>query len=44
MEETIMAEKLADMDVDDVKSVLKDWIIDYPEAAEELMVRLEEVI
>ena len=44
MEETIMAEKLADMDVDDIKSVLREWILNYPEAAEELMERLEEVI
>tara|TARA_R100000482_G_C5105737_1_gene137902 strand:+ start:180 stop:299 length:120 start_codon:yes stop_codon:yes gene_type:complete len=39
-----MAEKLADMDVDDIKSVLREWIQDHPEAAEELMEKLEEVI
>ena len=44
MQEIMIAEKLDDMDKEEIMSVFREWCMDHPEAADELMEKLEEVI
>lgn len=44
MQEIMIAEKLDDMNKDEIMDVFREWCMDHPEAAEELMEKLEDVI
>jgi len=40
----MIAEKLADMDKDEIMRVFREWCMDHPDAAAELMEKLEDFI
>ena len=44
MQEIMIAEKLVDMELDEIVGVFREWCMEHPEAAEELMEKLEDVI
>lgn len=44
MQEIMIAEKLADMDKDEIMDVFREWCMDHPDAAAELMEKLEDII
>ena len=44
MQEIMIAEKLVDMEMDQIMIVFREWCMEHPDAAEELMEKLEEVI
>ena len=44
MQEIMIAEKLDDMNKDEIMDVFREWCMEHPEAAEELMEKLEDVI
>lgn len=44
MQEIMIAEKLVDMEMDEIVIVFREWCMEHPDAAEELMEKLEEVI
>jgi len=44
MKEIMIAEKLNDMDKEDIIKVFKEWCIEHSDACDELIEKLEDVI
>ena len=44
MQEIMIAEKLADMEMDEIMNVFREWCMEHPDAADELMEKLEDII
>lgn len=44
MQEIMIAEKLDDMSKDEIMDVFREWCMDHPDAAAELMEKLEDII
>lgn len=44
MQEIMISEKLSDMTQDEIISVFREWCLEHPEAAQELLEKLEDVI
>tara|TARA_B000000609_G_scaffold158002_1_gene154054 strand:+ start:966 stop:1100 length:135 start_codon:yes stop_codon:yes gene_type:complete len=44
MQEIMIAEKLSDMEMDEIVDVLREWCMEHPDAAAELIEKLEDII
>tara|TARA_Y100000114_G_C11670412_1_gene283486 strand:- start:156 stop:290 length:135 start_codon:yes stop_codon:yes gene_type:complete len=44
MQEIMIAEKLVDMEMDEIMNVFREWCMEHPDAAAELMEKLEDII
>lgn len=44
MQEIMISEKLSDMTKDEIMAIFREWCMEHPEAAQELIEKLEDVI
>tara|TARA_S200002703_G_scaffold60089_2_gene52000 strand:+ start:100 stop:234 length:135 start_codon:yes stop_codon:yes gene_type:complete len=44
MQEIMIAEKIDDMSKEEIMDVFRDWCMEHPDAASELLEKLEDVI